>query len=203
MPRPGFITASVFNSCMTKSFGKTVEKECCRIACERLGVKWLDEQFDLGGIRTIEWGIENESLAIRAYEAETFNTVHSQQVFHRIQGTMVGGTPDGLIGEDGGIEVKCPNSDNHLLHITSDRNGYIHQVQAYLWITGRKWWDFISYDPRFPEDLQLHIQRIERDEDMISDICQRAAEMEAYITDVIRKARPSLSLNGQELVGIE
>lgn len=194
MPKPGFITASVFNKCMTKSVGKTVLKECCRIACERLGVSDLEEQFDLSGLRAIEWGLEYEGPAMAAYEAETFTVIHSPQQFHRIEEMMVGGTPDGLVGDDGIVEIKCPNSDNHLLNITQGAQveDYIHQVQCYLWITGRQWCDFISYDPRFPEDLQLHVRRVERQEDTIEQIRERAAEMEEIISDMVRKARPEL-----------
>src|SRR5690625_1219679 len=99
MPKPGYITASVFNAVMTKSVGKTVIKECCRIACERLGVRDLDEQFDISYMRAVEWGVENESLAIAAYEASRFEAVHSRGVFARVDGKLVGGTPDGLVGE--------------------------------------------------------------------------------------------------------
>lgn len=191
MPKPGFITASAFNSVMTKAVGKTVLRECCRIACERLGVTGLEEQFDISGLRMIEWGNEMESLAIAAYETETFNSVHSKQKFHQLPGMMVGGTPDGLIGKDGVLEIKCPNSDNHLMNITQGAqvSDYINQVQAYLWITDRWWCDFVSYDPRFPEDLRLYVQRIERDDKIILAIHERALEMEEIISGMVEKAR--------------
>ena len=200
MPRSGFITASMFNSCLTKTVGKTVVKQCCRIACERLGVRYLDEQFDLGGLRAIDWGNENEALAIAAYEAHTFTEIHSKQQFHRILGLFVGGTPDGLVDDDGMIEIKCPNSDNHLLNLTQDEqvSDYIYQVQGYLWITGRQWCDFVSFDPRFPEDLQLHVRRIERDEEIIEAVRRRSEEMEDIISEMVEKARPGFrfSANG-------
>lgn len=195
MPMPEYITGSVFNSCMTKSVGKTVLRQCCRIACERLGVRELEEQFDISGLRMIEWGNEMEALAIRAYEADTFTQIHSKQVFHRIPDMMVGGTPDGLVGDDGIVEIKCPNSDNHLLNITQGAqvSDYINQVQAYLWITDRKWCDFVSFDPRFPDDLQLHVQRIGRDDELIAVIKARAIEMEELISDMVNKARPKMA----------
>jgi len=192
MPRPGFITASAFNSVMTASFGKTVEKYCCKVACERLDVKYLDEQFDISGMYAIQWGNENEALAIAAYEAANFTEVHSRETFRRIPDRLIGGTCDGLIGKDGIIEIKCPNSDNHLLNITQDAqvDTYIHQIQAYLWIYGREWCDFNSFDPRFPEDLQLHTRRIERDDSIIAKINKRAGEMEDFINGMVEKARP-------------
>ena len=192
MPKTGFITASMFNSVMTKSVGKTVVKQCSRIACERLGVRHLGEQFDLTGIRAIDWGNENEYLAVNAYEAATFSEVHSRQVFHRLPDRLVGCHPDGLVGSDGGVEIKCPNSDNHLLNISNGEQvpTYIHQIQAQLWITGREWFDFISFDPRFPDDLRLHVIRIERDEEIIGEIDRRTALMEEMISQMVEAARP-------------
>jgi len=192
MPMPGFITASAFNKVMTASFGKTVLKYCCRTACERIGVKYLDEQFDISGIYAIAWGNENESLAIAEYESQNFVEVHSRLCFHRVPGAFVGGTCDGLVGDDGMIEVKCPNSDNHLLNITQDDqvSDYIHQIQGYMWIYDRMWCDFNSFDPRFPDDLRLYTRRIYRDEAIISKIRDRAEEMESVISDMVEKVRP-------------
>jgi len=192
MPRHGFITGSAFNTCMTKAFGATVKKYCCKIACERLGVRHLRDQFDISGVKAIDWGNENEALAVAAYEADQFVEIHSKQLFQQVPGMFVGGTCDGLVGTDGMVEIKCPNSDNHLLNISHNEQveKYKYQIQAYLWIYGRDWTDFISFDPRFPDDLQLHVHRIERDESIIDQIKARAVEMEDFISNMIEKARP-------------
>lgn len=192
MPKPGYITASAFNNIMTASYGKTVQKYACRIACERLGVKYLDEQYDLSYVYAIQWGNENESLAIAEYEAQNFVSVHSKQVFQSIPGTLIGGTPDGLVGDDGGVDAKCPSSENHLMNISQDEqvSDYYDQFQAYMWITGRKWWDLASYDPRFPDDLQLHVNRVLRDESRIDAIRKRAEEVEAHVRRMLSFARP-------------
>lgn len=205
MPRPGYITASVFNDVMTKTFGKTVLKACCRIACERLGVRDLEEQFDISGLRAIEWGNEMEPLARAAYESERFATIEGYQDWFQIEGRMVGGHVDGRVGSDGIVEIKCPNSDNHLLNITRGEQlgDYIYQIQAYLWITGRDWCDFVSFDPRFPGPLQLHVVRVERDEDLIAAIDQRAAEMETIISEMVDSLRtvPDVDVAAEELQG--
>ena len=76
-----------------------------------------------------------------------------------------GGSPDALVGDDGGAEIKCLSAPNHigfLLHGLDDT--YRPQVQGYLWITGRKWWDVVLYSPSFPSA----IVRIERDDDFIA-----------------------------------
>ena len=187
----------MFNKVMTASWGKIVEKECCKIACERLEVKDLYDQYDISYMSAIEWGNENETLAIDAYEAQNFVEVHSRQLFGQVPGRLIGGTCDGLVGEDGIIEIKCPNSDNHLLNITqaSQVEDYKFQIQAYLWIYDRKWCDFNSFDPRFPEDLQLFTKRIPRDESIIAKIQNRANEMEKFISDMVEKARPGFVFN--------
>jgi len=75
---------------------------------------------------------------------------------------------DGLVDPDGIIEIKCPyNSKNHLQTIESNKvpSQYVAQVQGNMFITGRKWCDYISYDPRFPEKLQLFVIRVDADEE--------------------------------------
>lgn len=196
MPKLGYLTASAFNSVMTRGTKtKAVLGEATRIACERLGVD-LDQDDFLS--RAMEWGIENEPLAVRAYEADTFLTVHSRQEFVSLPGRMVGCHPDGLIGDDGLLEVKCPNSDNHLLNIAYNQqvSDYIHQVQASLWITGRQWCDFVSFDPRFPEPLQLHVVRISRDEEIISAIDERAALIERMAEEMVENV--SIRMNERQ-----
>lgn len=203
MPYPGYITGSMFNACLTKTVGKVVMRQCVRIACERLGVWGLAEQFDLSGIRAIEWGNETERLAIRAYEADTFTEVHSQQMFGTVPGLMVGGHTDGLVGEDGMVEVKCPNSDNHLMNITQGLQvaDYINQDQAYLWVFDRQWVDFCSFDPRFPDGLQLYKKRLYRDEKLIAAIKSRAAEMETIICDLVKRAESLAGIVAVESAG--
>jgi hypothetical protein len=140
----------------------------------------------------MEWGNENEHRAIEAYEAEHFALVHSAQEFVQIPGRLIGCHPDGLVGEDGMIEAKCPNSDNHLLNLTHGEQIplYMYQCQSGMWICERDWCDFISYDPRFPDELRLYVKRIERDQSIIDAIDQRAKDMEKIISDLIEKIKP-------------
>lgn len=87
-----------------------------------------------------------------------------------------GGSPDCLVGEDGVLEIKCPyNIHVHLANIetgTTDRD-YIWQMQGNLWITKRKWCDFVSFHPWVPESLRFHVIRYVRDEDIIDEIDDR------------------------------
>lgn len=116
------------------------------------------------------WGVEQEPHARMAYEAATGRMVE-QVGFLRHPGIeWVGGSPDGLIGEDGGIEIKCPTTPTHMTTLLTGECEHLHQIQGLLWITGRKWWDFVSYDPRMPPRLRLFIKRIERDESFIAQL---------------------------------
>jgi len=89
-----------------------------------------------------------------------------------------GASPDGLVGDDGGLEIKCPLPHNHIAYLRSGdvTTKYIPQIQGCLWITGREWWDFMSYHPAM-EDL---IVRVERDNEYIkklADQVERAVDI--------------------------
>jgi putative phage-type endonuclease len=117
------------------------------------------------------WGTEQEPAARAAYERATGRIVE-ETGFVAHDTLLAGCSPDGLVDWDGLIEIKCPYST--AVHIETLLNGmpadHIPQVQGQLWITGREWCDFVSYDPRMPEALQLHVQRIQRDEAFIADL---------------------------------
>jgi hypothetical protein len=128
-----------------------------------------------GGINNFatEYGNENEPFAIKNYTRLTGNEVtQSDLVFHPEFIGLIG-TPDGLVGTEGMIEVKCPyNGANHLKHcfITTDEyfakehNDYYWQIQSYLFLTGRKWCDFVSFDGRIDSKLGMFIYRLNADE---------------------------------------
>lgn len=88
-----------------------------------------------------------------------------------------GASPDGLVGDEGLVEIKVPNSSTHLATLTGGEidKRYMDQMQWQLTCTGRQWCDFISFDDRFPDEMQMHIRRIERDN-------ERIAHMEAEVT---------------------
>jgi hypothetical protein len=111
-----------------------------------------------------EWGIENEPIAIGIYDE--LQKVKVNQQGYIPYGENFGGSPDGLIEATGGVEIKCPYTiTNHLNHILSadlkkDCKEYYWQMIGYLLITGREWWDFVSYHPHYPGKYQFHRKRI-------------------------------------------
>lgn len=122
-----------------------------------------------------EWGNDNEPKAKKWYAQLTGNEVKDAQLVYSQEIEGFTGSPDGLVGEDGMIEIKCPfNGANHLKHcfITNDEyfktehNDYYYQIQSYLMLTGRKWCDFVSFDPRIDSQLGMFIYRVESNEDV-------------------------------------
>lgn len=189
MNKQGKITPSGFADMMTKGtkgeeFGKTAHTYAARIALERLGVELPDIKA-----AALDHGNDWEPYAIGVYE-QKFDVlvIDKLEPIQHPDFDFVGGTPDGLVGEDGLIEVKCPfNPVNHLANLRSGEQimDYRWQIQGYLWITGRKWCDFVSYDYRFPEDLQLYVQRVERSEPMIDELQQRVVKFEAIVNGIL------------------
>lgn len=129
-----------------------------------------------------DWGHDTEELARTMYMARTGNIVE-QVGFAQHDELMAGASPDGLISTDGGIEIKCKTSANHLEGLKLGRMPNIHraQVQGNLWIFEREWWDYVSFDPRFPDNAQLLIDRIYRDEKYIS---QLISEVTMFLDEV-------------------
>lgn len=130
----------------------------------------------------MRWGTEQEAAARAAYEQRTGEVVDETGfVAHDV--LMAGCSPDGLIDWEGLIEIKCPF--NSATHIETLLNGmpaeHMPQIQGQMWITGREWCDFVSFDPRMPAELQLHVQRINRDPAFIADLERQVTEFLAEV----------------------
>jgi putative phage-type endonuclease len=130
----------------------------------------------------MEWGTTTEPLARVAYEAEMGVFVNQVAFVEHPTIANFGCSPDGLIG-DGLIEIKCPNSSTHIEYLTDDKPPakYIPQMQCQMAVTGAKWCDFVSFDPRLPNDLQLFVVRLERD---VSYIMSMEAEVDKFLKEV-------------------
>ena len=129
----------------------------------------------------MQFGIDNEPVARLAYELETGETV--EEAFFEEFNDDIGASPDGYVGETGLIEIKCPNTATHLdtLRTKEVPHQYYIQIQGQLLCTGREWCDFISFDPRLPENAQLFIKRVERDELVIKELKH---ELDKFINEV-------------------
>jgi hypothetical protein len=123
----------------------------------------------------MQWGTDQEPFALQAYnEAHLVNVEAVGFVQHPT--LAVGCSPDGLVTEDmaatGLVEIKCPfNSAVHLeTWLSGMPDEHMAQVQGQMWLTGREWCDFVSFDPRMPDDLQLYVQRVQRNPEFIAGL---------------------------------
>ena len=142
------------------------------------------------GNAATEWGHENEPLAIAEYSEKYGVTVDPIGFVCHPTNHRVGGSPDGLVGNDGIIEVKCPfNGAKHLNNVLTDAfvDDYEWQCHGNIWVTGRKWCDLISFDPRITNGKRLHVVRIERDEDKIAAMEARVNEATKLLEQYLEK----------------
>ena len=140
----------------------------------------------------MQHGNDFEGQAILKYMEVTGAKVEYAQKFIKLD-DFIGGTPDGFIGEDGLIEVKCPfNGGNHLKSLLTNEiynPEYLYQIQGYLWVTNRKWCDFVTYDPDLIEGLQINIIRIERDDQLIEAIKLVMEEVKEKLREIINNEK--------------
>jgi len=194
LQRAGNLTASTFKDIVAiKRDGKPTEARAklMRVkAFERLsGIA----QHEVGG-KSLDWGKDLEEAAQEAYMVSNGGIIYSAPFMTHPLHDFIGASPDGLVSTDGGIEMKCPHDE--AVHIQTWLEGmpadHMPQVQGNMLVTGRKWWDFISYDPRMAEPWRLYVQRIPRDDaycaDLLTKLLQFEAELRAMVETLRRKA---------------
>lgn len=200
--RAGYATASRFAEIISKGKktaggfapSKTRASYMLQLVAERITGQPYDAYK--GGAAT-ERGNETEHAARMAYMEMTGNLVQQVGFVPHPRIEWCGASPDGLIGDDGGLEIKCPA--NPMVHLETFLLGnealakallgdeevkptdtkvierplsripkeHIPQVQGNMWVHEREWWDFVSFDPRFPDSLRIYVQRVQRDEQFI------------------------------------
>jgi hypothetical protein len=171
--RCGIATASNFADILARSRDRKEEGVTRRNYRARLVVERLAGRPVEGGFSSYatKQGQEREPAGRERYMVATGNYV--EQVGVCLHDTLeCGASPDGLIDTDGGLELKCPELSTHLEYLRrkDEPPEYRAQIQGNLWITGRAWWDFASYNPDFPEHLQLIVRRVLRNDDYIASL---------------------------------
>jgi hypothetical protein len=135
----------------------------------------------------LQWGQDVEPAAVAAYQAETGVIVTLCGFVRHPAYDFIGASPDFLVDADGGGEVKSPESSE--VHLETLLVGlppeHIEQIQGGLWVTGRQWWDFVSYHPDFPADLRLYVQRVQRDEAFIAQLETACLALEADVQAIL------------------
>lgn len=145
----------------------------------------------------MQWGTETEPQARNAYAFMRDADVTEVGFVVHPKIEQSGASPDGLIGDDGLLEIKCPTSATHVETLLGGTvpGKYVTQIQWQLACTGRDWCDFVSFDPRLPEEMQLFVARIERDDKLIAslekDVTDFLAELDAKVAG-LRERYPSV-----------
>jgi putative phage-type endonuclease len=139
----------------------------------------------------MEWGTEQEPLARAAYEAEVGVLVDEVGMIDHPTVEMSGASPDGLVGDDGLVEIKCPTTATHIDTLMGEEapKKYYDQMQWQMACTGRKWCDFVSFDPRMPEGLQLFVKRVERNDEYIAMLESEVATFLQEVSDKVNKLK--------------
>lgn len=187
--RMGRFTCSEIHKLMTEPRSK-IAKEAGELSetaktyvMEKVAETITGHRHEISG-PALAWGEEWEPYAKTMYE-QVFDMVQEIGFLHD---DYLGGSPDGLVGEKGGIEIKCPfNQGVHLANLLltpetfkAERKEYYWQIQGYLKLTGRDWFDFVSFDHRFPEEYCMQVIRIQRNEDdilLMVDKVEKACKM--------------------------
>lgn len=132
----------------------------------------------------MEWGNVTEEQARTAYEFLAMaGDLHGVAFVDHPKIAMSGASPDRLVGESGLLEVKCPATHTHIATLLGSPipPDYIIQMQWQMACTGRIWCDWVSFDPRLPEDMRLFVKRVARDDKRIGEL---EAEVEEFISEV-------------------
>jgi len=182
MQRLGKVTASRITDVLAKvKTGEAAAREDYRT--ELVVQRLTNDPGESFTNAAMEWGTQTEPMARIAYEAQA--NVFVEQIAFVDHPTIewFGCSPDGLVGETGLLEIKCPNSKTHIKYLLGGKPPakYVPQMQCQMAVTGRKWCDFVSYDPRLPEDLQLFVVRLERD---VSYIMAMEEEVSKFLGEV-------------------
>lgn len=187
--RAGKVTASCIHKVMarTKSgYGADRTNYHAQLVTERL-TGLPTEGFSNAAM---QWGTDTEPQARASYAMEIGAVPIEVGFVPHPAIEMSGASPDGLVGEDGLVEIKCPNTATHIATLTGaeiDRK-YLYQMQWQMACSERLWCDFASFDPRLPDAMQLHVRRVERDDALIAEleaeVAQFLAEVAATVADL-------------------
>lgn len=188
--RLGKVTASRVADVMARTktgYGASRANYMAELLCERL----TNTQAYRFTSAEMQRGTDLEPEARTAYSFIHSKTVEETGFVIHPRIANFGASPDGLIGEDGLVEIKCPSSATHIEYLLSgDVPGkYNTQMQAQMACTGRAWCDFVSYDSRLPEELHLFVRRVKRDPAFIATMEQEIRTFLAELDAMESKLR--------------
>ena len=194
--RLGKVTASRVADLMAKTktgYSASRANYMAQLVCERL----TGQQQESYSNAAMQWGTDTEPQARAAYEFLTDAVVEETGFVMHPTIPDFGASPDGLIGAEGMLEIKCPNTATHLDTLLSETvpGKYVTQMQVQMACSGRAWCDFVSFDPRLPAELQMWVRRVPRDDEAIAEI---EAETVKFLGELAEKVAALKSKYMQE-----
>lgn len=187
--RLGCLTASRFKDVMAKGRGNSPSKTREAYMMQLIAEKLTSEPQDTFTNSAMEWGNECEPRARAKYEI--MNGVEVEQVgFIKPDfSDEIGVSPDGLVGENGLLEIKCPKTTTQIQRFLSGEfpSEYKAQVQGQLWISERDWCDFVSFDPRIDTEADYFCIRVERDEEYIKNLSAQCFDFIEEMRGILEK----------------
>lgn len=188
MARLGKVTASRVADIIAKTksgYSTSRQNYLAQLVVERLTQKPTETYSNAA----MQWGTDTEPLARAAYEIKHDLMVSEIGFVPHPVIEMAGASPDGLVGDDGLIEIKCPNTATHIETLLNDtiKSEYKTQMQWQMACTGRLWTDFVSFDPRMPEKHQMKIIRVNRDDKTIQMLEDEVSKFLLEVTKTIER----------------
>jgi putative phage-type endonuclease len=181
--RRGVITASSIAKLLTGT-GKPANNDTSRAQLYQLLAERITGESDPGFYNDdMARGHLLEPFARDLYAANYAPVTECGFITYKLSGVLIGYSPDGLVGDDGLIEIKSPRQKTHLKSLLTNQvpGEYVPQVQTGLAVSGRAWCDFISYAPGLP----LFVRRVERDEQLIAQIIAAAQAAEEQLAGML------------------
>lgn len=186
--RLGRVTASRVADVIAKTksgYSASRDNYMAQLICERL----TGQQGESFTNAAMTWGTETEPLARSAFEAYADVMVEEVGFVPHPSIEMSGASPDGLVGLFGMLEIKCPNTATHIDTLLSQTvpGKYITQMQWQMRCCERQWCEFVSFDPRLPQDLQLFVKRVEFDPEYVAMLEKEVIQFLAELDDKVNK----------------
>ena len=177
--RLGKVTASRAADVMTKKGSAARANLSAQLVLERL-TNTKGESFSSAAM---QWGVDQEPFARAAYEAHSGVWVDTVGFVQHPTIERAGASPDGLVGHDGLVEIKCPNTATMIDTLSTGKvpSNYATQMQMQMACTGRAWCDYAVFDSRMPVKAQLFVKRMQRDQKFIDDM---EKEIIAFLAEV-------------------
>jgi putative phage-type endonuclease len=198
--RLGKVTASRVADVIAKTktgYSTSRDNYMAQLVCERM-TNTVAESFTNAAMA---WGTETEPLARAAYEAHADVLVDEVAMITHPEIEQAGASPDGLVGTEGQIEIKAPQTATHIDTLLSQSvpGKYNTQMQWQMACTGRQWCDFVSFDPRLPKELQLFVKRVPRDNAYIQMLEEEVKKFLIELDGKIKKLNELKEKHGNNL----